>query len=796
MLALYALGELRLESAAAQVLSRRRKPLVLLTYLARRAPRPASRVELASLLWGERPEAKARQSLRQALLELHRLVGDALLVTGDSVALAPGAVSLDATRFEEDVEAGRDAVAVARWNGAFCAGAEDAGEMAFRAWADSENAGLERRLRLAFERLIDEADRSGDDHAAVEIARRWTGLVPLDEHACLRLITALRRAGNPAEALAVHASFTARLREELELAPSRAFARLAPALDESARTPAPWSSRIPVPPAADRAPHRLVGRSAAFSSLSDAWRDARGGRPSVVVLRAEQGSGASRLCAKFMRSAADASPMILAFDGERWQPADAADRFSGLVAMLHPLGDAPGLGGLAPGSLSVLGAVVPSIGTRFAGILPAGPPSTSEIADALRDALEAVAEDAPVLLVVDRLDQLDADSRLVLLEALRRSRGSVLALLVACTAESEVRAIERSLAGAPSVSSLLLHTLSTTEVGELLATSTSLAQADAAQLAEALVRETSGVPAYVVAMLDAMLEDGLLTRAGARGPRLPIPDPATLAVPDAIHQILRDRRGALSSDARLMLDVAAVYGRPFDVQVASKIGEIAPIDAASAIERLVQERLLVSSTHGRFAIAPPVVKRAMHERMPVLRREALHAAAAALAESENGWRIGRGNRVATHRPLHDGVRRGTAATRRRLLLAAGLVAALATTALLLRRPDAAPERAPAVAIFPFAVTGDSSLRFLEAGMVDLLSASLDGAAGLRTIDPRAVIATVGAAARAAPLGIDEARRSAETLGARYFVLGTVLGVSGRLEMNVALYATDRAGPPV
>src|SRR5688500_17464744 len=108
MLALYALGELRLESAAAQLLSRRRKPLVLLTYLARRAPRPASRVELASLLWGERPDAKARQSLRQALLELHRLVGDALLVTGDSVALAPGAVSLDATRFEEGVEAGRD----------------------------------------------------------------------------------------------------------------------------------------------------------------------------------------------------------------------------------------------------------------------------------------------------------------------------------------------------------------------------------------------------------------------------------------------------------------------------------------------------------------------------------------------------------------------------------------------------------------------------------------------------------------------------------------------------------------
>src|SRR5215203_1857177 len=83
MLHLFALGELRLETDAGVVLSRRRKPLVLLVFLARRAPRPASRVELAALLWGERPDAKARQSLRQALLDLHHLVGDRLKVANE-----------------------------------------------------------------------------------------------------------------------------------------------------------------------------------------------------------------------------------------------------------------------------------------------------------------------------------------------------------------------------------------------------------------------------------------------------------------------------------------------------------------------------------------------------------------------------------------------------------------------------------------------------------------------------------------------------------------------------------------
>src|SRR4051812_24994407 len=63
------LGEVCLEGGSA-VLASRRKELTLLAYLARRMPRPVTRAELASLLWEDRVDAKARQSLRQALLDL------------------------------------------------------------------------------------------------------------------------------------------------------------------------------------------------------------------------------------------------------------------------------------------------------------------------------------------------------------------------------------------------------------------------------------------------------------------------------------------------------------------------------------------------------------------------------------------------------------------------------------------------------------------------------------------------------------------------------------------------------
>lgn len=88
MLRLLTLGDLRLEGAELAPLSSRRKELVLLAFLARRGPRPLGRAELASLLWQDRDERRSRQSLRQALSELHRLFGEALVVEQEQVTPA------------------------------------------------------------------------------------------------------------------------------------------------------------------------------------------------------------------------------------------------------------------------------------------------------------------------------------------------------------------------------------------------------------------------------------------------------------------------------------------------------------------------------------------------------------------------------------------------------------------------------------------------------------------------------------------------------------------------------------
>lgn len=85
MLLLRSLGELRLEGDPPPRLLSPRKELVILAYAARRAHRPVDRAELASLLWEARGPERARQSLRQALLDLRRLVPGALEETAGGV---------------------------------------------------------------------------------------------------------------------------------------------------------------------------------------------------------------------------------------------------------------------------------------------------------------------------------------------------------------------------------------------------------------------------------------------------------------------------------------------------------------------------------------------------------------------------------------------------------------------------------------------------------------------------------------------------------------------------------------
>ncbi|HSG07041.1 MAG TPA: hypothetical protein VLA36_01700, partial [Longimicrobiales bacterium] len=98
--------------------------------------------------------------------------------------------------------------------------------------------------------------------------------------------------------------------------------------------------------------------------------------------------------------------------------------------------------------------------------------------------------------------------------------------------------------------------------------------------------------------------------------------------------------------------------------------------------------------------------------------------------------------------------------------------------------------ATGIAVVPFDVRGQD-LDIWREGMVDLLSNNLDGVGGFRTIDPRTVMArwkeSVGDAT--AP-DLDAALRAAGATGARYAVVGSVVGIGDNVRLVTNVYDLD------
>jgi serine/threonine protein kinase/tetratricopeptide (TPR) repeat protein len=101
---------------------------------------------------------------------------------------------------------------------------------------------------------------------------------------------------------------------------------------------------------------------------------------------------------------------------------------------------------------------------------------------------------------------------------------------------------------------------------------------------------------------------------------------------------------------------------------------------------------------------------------------------------------------------------------------------------------------PSVAVLPFRYRGNDQYRYLGEGMVELLSAKLDHAGALRAIDPRAI---AGLAAGESALDPERGRLAAEHLHAQHFVLGSIVEVGGKVQIDATLYPVQgRLDPKV
>jgi DNA-binding CsgD family transcriptional regulator len=337
----------------------------------------------------------------------------------------------------------------------------------------------------------------------------------------------------------------------------------------------------------------LFGRSRECEQLDRLIDHSRAGKSGAVLLRGEAGIGKSALCAYATERAGDMT--VLAARGA---PTESELAFSGLADVLRPV-------------LSLRGELPEPQAAALGSALAIDEPLDAghfTIYAATLGLLAAAAANAPVLVVVDEAQWLDASSLEALLFATRRFDADGVAVIFA------VRDGPPTLFDRAELPELLLAPLDHEAALELLRSCAKTPVAP--EVAEALLRAAGGNP-LVLTELPSLLSPDQLSGGVALDDELPSPLTVQRAFLRQVASLPKDTQKAL-------LVVAASGSR--DLEVILRALEALGIDPHSL--EPAERAAVVSARDGGLEFRHPLFRSAVYEAASELaRRETHHALA-------------------------------------------------------------------------------------------------------------------------------------------------------------------------
>ena len=579
-----------------------RKNFGLLVYLARSPKRTRTRDHLIGLLWADKDEAKARRSLNVALSTLRQCLGDDGVATeSDRVRLAAGTVRLDVDRFEQLVQVG-DLKGAAEFfphgeRHTFLDGLVIPDAPGFEDWLTRERSAVAGRAVDVLTRRSTELLDLGRIREADELARRALGIDDLYEPAVRAAMRARATLHDRSGALALHAAFTARLRDTLGAAPDAETEALASRLKRD------WAPAVkqatpeaPLAEPARRAP--LEERAEALEHLLLAWKICRT-QPSrtVLLVDGDAGMGKTRLVTEFSARARIDGAAVL---GIRAVLADLTNPWSGVRALCHGgLLTTPGASGAAPVALAALRDELSN---------------TAQLAPALEEVVQAITDEQPLVILLDDAQWLDRESLLALLATIRDPRLAPLVLVLATTHEppprpeiDEVRArIGRDIAGtAVRLGPLPFEAIRRMARWALPLGKDAAAEAQLERVARRVLADSAGIPLLAVALLDAVavgLELGEKEGAWPRpGQTLDHTFPGDL--PDNVVGAIRVMFGRANADAQRVLVVLAVLGNRVPRAALERACGLEPAKLDAALAELEWKQWVTAEPRGYAFVA-------------------------------------------------------------------------------------------------------------------------------------------------------------------------------------------------
>jgi DNA-binding SARP family transcriptional activator/tetratricopeptide (TPR) repeat protein len=528
------------------------------------ADRCVHRDRIADLLWDSSSATKSRHSLRQLLYVLRRCLPTGALVSSpEGIQLQRQSISCDLWLFKGAVASGDLQRALDLYKGQFIDGFGYLTDQ-FDDWRDQLRLRLTSEAVDICERLIDGALDAEHYDVAATIARQGLQLHPTNVVLAQRRIEALAASGLIATALIELDQLRKRIRFDGDATSDELLARLTERVSQVPVFDGAVGRNISVP---------LIGREREVALLVSQLRHTSDGcRASLIY--GEPGIGKSRLLRHVARRAV--------LDGYRsfsysCSQVDASLPYSAIVGVMRDgfrATDAPGLSERWRASLA-------AIAPELFNAQTASEEAPRIIFESIAQYFIAVTRENSVAICIDNFDYADEASRQAVAYLHKRLNDHSAVLVLAGRQVPAIPLFEDEHA---TIVSLHVGELSSAHSRALIErTSESLDQAIAPQDIDLIVGQTGGRPFLLIEVTRAVL---------CGGGRF---DSAT------IEDHYARRLDLLSTQARQLLSVSAIFNRGYPIHSMTSFAELEPESCVNAADELLRHGLLADRNVIRFS---------------------------------------------------------------------------------------------------------------------------------------------------------------------------------------------------
>ena len=610
---------------------RTKKHLALLIYLALEQRKSHRRDRLAEVLWPKAAIAEARHSLATALSILRPRLGPRTLEsTRDHVSFHVCHLSLDVDRLLAKDVLGSEVTAQLEV-AAFLDGFDIPDAPEFGLWKDRQQARLLPLIKGALVTLIDQCRRTGESRQAEQLADRMLGLDELSEEAVRAKMEARALAGDRLSALKLFEEWKTKLLSELQARPSPQIEQMANRLRRGG-----WEQTaitdIPTLPPDHGRERPFVGRAREYSLLYDTWEKLAKGAAIHSIVLGDSGVGKTTLVERLTTAASLEGATVArtqSYDLDRNIP------FATLGGLILGLLDRAGASATPAEALAELARAVPEVRRRFANLPEAfdsqGETARIRLTEAFHELLKAIAEEHPVILVIDDLHLADEASLAVLHLVLRRAiHEPIMALFTARPGEL----------GQSSQAVILRHSLNRQGCVEMSLQPLDKARCNELLLALLVPGDDSPTPTVQRSLVNAsggypMVLELLIQDWRAHGNRsiaLSLEAMTTEFVGreeqhEAYGAILSRLSGGLEQPTRRVLDLASILGSRLNDLDMYAVIDLTLGQTMAGLGQLSEIRILRDGQNG-LEFANELIRAHAYASVPSSVRKALHASVA------------------------------------------------------------------------------------------------------------------------------------------------------------------------